>query len=382
MEYSGHFLSNIAQFAALLRRAGLDVSVSDSLKACETLAHLPISERQTIHAGLKACMLRRPEDQQVFDEVFQMFFRDPDLFERLLSPLMPQKPGEEEDQRPTPKRRVQDAFSQPRHLEEPEEPELDMDREGSSSLMELIGQKDFEQMSSEEFRQAMLAIHDLMLHLPRLDSRRRQWANKGKADFARSLRAQMRQPFQAGQLVHTKNKQELMPLVILVDISGSMERYARMFLHFMHGLGQKHRKVDMFTFGTKLTHITKFLRSRDVDLALDHAGKAVRDWSGGTQIGASLQVFLKNHARSMPLARSHVIIMTDGLERGDVTDTKTAMERLHLRSRKITWLNPLLRYDGFEPKARGIQAMMPHIDELRPVHNLHSLSELARSLRP
>jgi len=382
MEYSGHLLSNIAQFAALLRRAGLDVSLSDSLKACETLAHLSVGERHQIHAGLQASLIRRPEDREVFDEIFQMFFRDPDLFERLLSPLMPQRPGDEEDRRPPPKRRVQDAFAKHRHVDEPEEPELEVDREGSASLMELLGDKDFEQMSAEEFRLAMQAIHDLMLHLPRLDSRRRQVALKGKADFARSLRAHMRQPFQMGQLVHTQKRQELMPLVILVDISGSMERYARMFLHFMHALGQKHRKVDMFTFGTKLTHITKFLRSRDVDLALDHAGKAVRDWSGGTQIGASLQEFLKDHAKSMPLARSHVIIMTDGLERGDVADTEKAMERLKLKSRRITWLNPLLRYEGFEPKARGIQAMMPHIDELRPVHNLHSLRELARSLRP
>jgi Protein containing von Willebrand factor type A (vWA) domain len=208
MEYSGHLLNNIAQFAALLRRAGLDVSLSDSLKACETLAHIPVGERDQIHAGLKASLIRRPEDHEVFDQIFQMFFRDPDLFERLLSPLMPQRPGDKDDRRPPPKRRVQDAFARQRHVDEPEEPELEADREGSASLMELLGEKDFEQMSADEFRLAMQAIHDLMLHLPRLDSRRRQVALKGKADFARSLRAHMRQPFQMGQLVHTQKRQE------------------------------------------------------------------------------------------------------------------------------------------------------------------------------
>jgi uncharacterized protein with von Willebrand factor type A (vWA) domain len=170
------------------------------------------------------------------------------------------------------------------------------------------------------------------------------------------------------------------PLVVLADISGSMSQYTRIFLHFLHALVEKRRRVHTFVFGTRLTNLTRQMRHRDPDEALAEASKAVKDWSGGTRIGDALHEFNRLWSRRVLSQGAVVLLITDGLERDDISGLSREMERLHKSCRRLIWLNPLLRFDGFEPRARGVRAMLPHVDELRPVHNLSALSDLCASL--
>ena len=170
------------------------------------------------------------------------------------------------------------------------------------------------------------------------------------------------------------------PLVVLADISGSMSQYTRIFLHFLHALTEKRRRVHTFVFGTRLTNLTRQMRRRDPDEALAEASLAVKDWSGGTRIGDTLHEFNRLWSRRVLGQGAVVLLITDGLERDDIAGLSEEMERLHKSCRRLIWLNPLLRFDGFEPRARGVRAMLPHVDELRPVHNLDALTDLCASL--
>jgi uncharacterized protein len=168
--------------------------------------------------------------------------------------------------------------------------------------------------------------------------------------------------------------------VVLADISGSMSQYTRIFLHFMHALMESRRRVHVFVFGTRLTNLTRQLRHRDPDEALANAATVVKDWSGGTRIGEAISEFNRLWSRRVLGQGASVILITDGLERSDVEGLEHEMERLHKSCRRLVWLNPLLRFDGFEPRARGVRAMLPHVDEFRSAHNLNALSDLVRSL--
>ena len=170
------------------------------------------------------------------------------------------------------------------------------------------------------------------------------------------------------------------PLVVLADISGSMSQYTRIFLHFLHALAEKRRRVHTFVFGTRLTNLTRQMRHRDPDEALENCSSAVKDWSGGTRIGDTLSEFNRLWSRRVLGQGAVVLLITDGLERDDVAGLAEEMERLRKSCRRLIWLNPLLRFDGFEARARGVRAMLPYVDEFRPVHNLNALSDLVASL--
>ena len=380
-DQDGKMLENLGEFTRALRGAGLNVSLSDTVHACNVMELLPIGERQALKDGLRATMTRCPEEYDVFDQTFDIFFKNHDLFERLMAPLMPVSKTED-DKKPAPLQRVQQAFGRQNNTQTLQEEEWEFDRSSTASSLERLQHKDFEQMTSDEYRDAIKTIHRLIQKLPKLPTRRVQPARRGIPDMNRSLRASLRRPMAPAKLVTVAPRLAPQPLIILIDISGSMEQYARIFLHFMHALGQKHRRIHMFTFGTRLTKITGFLRTKDVDKAIFDTSNAVKDWSGGTNIGSTLQDFARQHAGSLSLAKSHLLLVTDGLERGDVTSLEGSMKFLSLRTKKMTWLNPLLRYEQFEPKARGIKAILPYVDEFKPVHNLSSLEELARSLYP
>ena len=170
------------------------------------------------------------------------------------------------------------------------------------------------------------------------------------------------------------------PLVVLCDISGSMSRYSRIFLHFLHGLTNDRDRGHVFLFGTRLTNITPYLRQRDVDRALAEVAAAVEDWAGGTRIGHCLRDFNRKWARRLLGQGARVLLISDGLDRDAGAGLEAEIDRLHRSCRRLIWLNPLLRFDGFEPKSLGIRALLPHVDEFRPAHNLHSLTELAVAL--
>jgi uncharacterized protein with von Willebrand factor type A (vWA) domain len=236
-------------------------------------------------------------------------------------------------------------------------------------------------MSVEEFGEAKRAIADLRMPFDMVRTRRFRTDAAGRTIDPRAMmRAAART---GGELVlpRFRSPREIHPpLVVLADISGSMSQYTRIFLHFLHALTEKRRRVHTFVFGTRLTNLTRQMRHRDPDQALADSAQAVRDWSGGTRIGDTLHEFNRLWSRRVLGQGAVVLLITDGLERDHIGGLSEEMERLHKSCRRLIWLNPLLRFEGFEPRARGVQAMLPHVDEFRAVHNLAALSDLVASL--
>jgi uncharacterized protein with von Willebrand factor type A (vWA) domain len=247
--------------------------------------------------------------------------------------------------------------------------------------MEVLRRKDFEQMTVAEQAQAKQAIARLNVHRVEIPTRRFRPSHGGeRIDLRRTLKGSLRAGGHLIDLARRERQWREPPLVVLCDISGSCSHYSRMFLHFLHGLMNDRERVSVFLFGTRLTNISRELKRRDVDEAMMRVSSAVKDWSGGTRIGGALKEFNYKWARRVLTQGAHVLIMTDGLDREDVSLLAIEMARLRRSARRIVWLNPLLRYDGFEARAAGIRAMMPYIDEFRPVHSLESLSDLAAAL--
>jgi hypothetical protein len=199
-------------------------------------------------------------------------------------------------------------------------------------------------------------------------------------DIRRTLRASMKGGGDFIDLRFIGPKTRPPPLVALLDISGSMSQYSRIFLHFLHALTDARKRVSSFLFGTRLTNVTRALRERDPDDALSACSAAVPDWSGGTRIASSLRAFNKLWARRVLAQGAIVLVITDGLERDADETLAFEMDRLHRSCRRLIWLNPLLRFEGFEARARGIKAMLPHVDEMRPIHNLESMAGLVAAL--
>ncbi|MDX1738879.1 MAG: VWA domain-containing protein, partial [Alphaproteobacteria bacterium] len=262
-----------------------------------------------------------------------------------------------------------------------EEAELELDASLTFSRNEILTNKDFEKMTSEELALAKQAISRLKLPINPIKSRRfTVGKHRGLVDAKTTMKASTRR---GSDIIHLKYKQRktvLPPIVVLCDISGSMEKYSRMLLHFLHSLTNDQNRVHSFVFGTRLTNISRYLRFKDPDQALEKIGTKVDDWSGGTRIGSCLHDFNKNWSRRVLGQGALVLLITDGLDRFGAEGVETEMERLHKSSRKLIWLNPLLRYSEYEPLTKGARAMINHVDELRSIHNLSSMSELAKSL--
>jgi uncharacterized protein with von Willebrand factor type A (vWA) domain len=247
------------------------------------------------------------------------------------------------------------------------------------SAAEILQTKDFAQMSAAEIARARELIARLALPRDAVKTRRHVAAHGGRIDPRRSFRATLRSGGAIIDLAFRAPAVRHPPIVALCDISGSMSEYTRLFLHFLHALGEK-RRVTTFLFGTRLTNVTRALRARDVDEALALCSAQVKDWAGGTRIASSLHRFNREWSRRVLGQGAIVVLFTDGLERDGVEDLGLEMERLRKSCRRLIWLNPLLRYGGFEAKAQGIKMMLPHVDEFRPVHNLSSIEGLIAAL--
>jgi uncharacterized protein with von Willebrand factor type A (vWA) domain len=236
-------------------------------------------------------------------------------------------------------------------------------------------------MTADEERAARDAIRRMSLVELEVPTRRHRPDPRGtRLDVRRTLQATLRAGGDWIPLRHRGPTERPPPLVALCDVSGSMERYSRMVLHFLHALGRGRPNVSSFVFGTHLTNVTRWLRERDVDEALAAVGREVTDWSGGTRIGECLRAFNKVWSRRVLAPGAIVLLITDGLERGDAAELARETERLHKSCGRLVWLNPLLRYDAFEPRAVGVRAILAHVDDFRAVHHLASLEDLARSL--
>ncbi len=382
---SGKLAENIMHFARVLREAGIPVGPGAVLDALDAAMSGSLRTRDDFYWTLHAVFVKRRDHRELFDQAFHVFWKKPKMLEQLMKLFFHQisrDVGEKAKQAGF--RRLAEAMfdkHETQSQQRQQKDDIEVDASFTASAEEMLRTKDFEQMTVAEQAQAKRAIAQLRLHRTEVMTRRFERALTGPSiDMRRTLKGSLRA---GGQLIDLKRRERQWhepPLVVLCDISGSCSNYSRMFLHFLHALSNDRDRVSVFLFGTRLTNITREIQRRDIDEAMAKVSSAVKDWSGGTRIGTSLKEFNYKWARRVLTQGAHVLIMTDGLDREDTDTLEHEMARLRRQSKRITWLNPLLRYDGFKALAGGIRAMMPYVDEFRPVHSLDSLRDLAEAL--
>ncbi|MBL4916248.1 vWA domain-containing protein [Szabonella alba] len=389
----GKLARNIGYFARALRKAGLPIGPGRVIDAIRAVEAAGFTERRDFYWVLHACFVSRPEQRAVFGQVFRLFWRDPRYLEHMMSLMLPALRGaQEERSAQAAEKRAAEALLDgadrnlpaPDEAAPPEDAPVEIDASRTLSTEERLRSLDFEQMSTAEIAEARRMLARLSLPVKPIVTRRQQPAVSGQADPRASLRAALRRGGEMSRIIRREPRTRWPNLVVLCDISGSMSQYSRMVLHFVHAVaharGQGWARVHAFTFGTRLTNITRHLTDRDVDQALARAGAQAQDWSGGTRIGSCLAAFNRDWSRRVLGQGAVVLLITDGLDRDDAGDLSRQMQRLHLSCRRLIWINPLLRWQGFAPKAGGIRAMMPHVDAFRAGHSIASLQALARAV--
>jgi hypothetical protein len=377
----GRLIETLLHFGRTLRAAGLPVGPGKLIDAVEALRTVGLSRRDDFYWALHSVLVSRRDQRPIFDQAFHLFWRNPQLLERMMALILPGMSMGKEKDRAEIARRLAEAMSSGRSPEAPEVEETEIDAALTWSDREILRHMDFEKMSAAEEAEAKRAIAALHLAL-RPAATRRYRADPGGAriDPRGSLRASLRQGSGAIPLRFRERSRRRPPLIVLCDISGSMGRYSRMLLHFIHRAAAGSDRFHAFLFGTRLTNATRALRNRDVDDALAELSNAVADWSGGTRIGACLGEFNRLWSRRVLGQGAVVLLITDGIDREGGPGLATEMGRLRRSCRRLIWLNPLLRYEFYEPKTMGARAILPYVDEFRPVHNLESMAALAEAL--
>jgi uncharacterized protein with von Willebrand factor type A (vWA) domain len=377
----GRLAENIVYFARALRAAGMPVGPGGVLDALEALNVARVGARDDFYWTLHAVFVKRHEHTILFDQAFRIFFRKRGYIEKLIASMIPQT-LEPTARSPAPgAQRIQEALFSGLDQRAKDESEIDVDARLTVSDREVLQKKDFAQMTAAEIAAAKDAIAHLTLPLDEVRTRRLTQNRHGHLiDIRRTLRASMKAGGALIDLKYLGPRVKEPPIVALLDISGSMSEYTRPFLHFLHAVTDARKRVTTFLFGTRLTNVTRAIRQRDPDEALAACSANVADWSGGTRIASSLHVFNKQWARRVLGQGAVVLLITDGLERDADETLAFEIDRLHRSCKRLIWLNPLLRFHAFEARAKGVQTMLPHVDELRPIHNLESMKELVRAL--
>ena len=374
---------NVMHFARLLRAAGLRIGPDRVIDCVRALELANCERREDWYWTMSAVLLSKEEQRPIFDQAFRIFWRDPQLAQKMMQALLPKTYGraaKDEEQ----SQRLSDALYSQRNQREArplEEQKVDLDARLTFSSREVLQRMDFDTMSAAELAEAKRMLRELRLPLPMIRTRRHRPSPHGtRVDLRSTLRESMREGGDVIPLVRSATTDIHPPLVVLCDISGSMNPYARMFLHFLHAITNDRDRVTVFVFGTRLTNITRQLRHRDVDVAMARVADAIKDWSGGTRIGACLRDFSWRWGRRVLGQNACIVLVSDGLDREAGEGLSEEMQRLHKSCRELIWLNPLLRYDKFEARPAGVRAMLPHVDRFLPVHNLKSLIDLAHAI--
>lgn len=374
-------VTNVVQFARTLRAAGINVGTGDVLTALRGLQALGVQSRREWYFGLRAVLIKHRVHYQLFDQAFHVYFRNPRLLEQMMGLVMPQisvaeQPG------PTALRRLSEALRKAQRAPDTErsnEPELDMTLLASD--MEQLKQMDFEQMSLEELAQAAAMLRKLPELVDTVATRRPSIkAVDGRIDWRETMKAARRTAGEPIHLVRRRPGSRPATMVLLCDISGSMSRYSRVFLHFAHAMARSGTPVQAFVFATRLTNITRDLQGADVDDAVNQIAGRVQDWSGGTRLAEALHRFNMDWSRRVLAQGATVILLSDGLEREHHPGLASEAARLRRSCRRLIWLNPLLRFAGFQPRAFGVRSLLPHVTDFRPAHNVNSLMDLVEAL--
>jgi uncharacterized protein len=378
----GRLAENILYFARALRAAGIPLGPGSVLDALEAVRAAGVGGKDDFYWTLHAVFVKRHEHSVLFDQAFKIFFRKRGYLDRLIAMMSPEMTGAPaQPEEPQASQRVLDALFAGAEKVEREKQEIELDARLTVSDREVLETKDFAQMTAAEIAAAKDAIARLAFTFDDVRTRRLSPHPHGhRIDLRRTLRSSLKGGGAFIDLKYRGPRVKQPPIVALLDISGSMSQYTRLFLHFLHAITDARKRVSTFLFGTRLTNVTRALRERDPDEALAACSAGVLDWSGGTRIATSLAVFNKQWSRRVLTQGAVVLLFTDGLERDPDERLGFEIDRLHRSCRRLVWLNPLLRFSGFEAKARGIRVMLPHVDELRPIHNLESMRDLCQAL--
>ncbi|MFQ5593989.1 MAG: VWA domain-containing protein [Anaerolineae bacterium] len=373
-EGHGHFLRNLVLFGRLLRALGLDVTPTQIIDLTEGLRHIDLRRRQDFKNSARTVLVNRHEHLELFDRAFDLFWQareTGELAQMDLGRLLHNKPQTQQEELILTEEN--DAGSGP----EQEDAEPAIDEIYTYSAHEVLQHKDFSELTQDEIEQVKYLMQEMAWELEKRRTRRKTRAPQGVyLDMRRMFRQNLRYGGEPLKLAWRRRKQKRRPLVVICDISGSMERYSRILLQFIYVISNGLEKVEAFVFSTRLTRITHYLRERDIDQSLDQVADAVQDWAGGTRIGEALKAFNYEWGRRVLGQGAIVLVISDGWDRGDIDLLEREMGRLQLSSHRLIWLNPLLGSVNYEPLTRGIQTALPFVDDFMPVHNLESLRQL------
>ena len=381
----GHLLANLLHFGRLLRKLGVGVSSQQIYELGEALSWIELARKDDFYHATRCFLVHKAEEMEVFNLAFELFWTQ--LFHGFIQFAIQPKKHQEEEVRGELLLDDQETLKDESGviILEPDEVDLDTSEDevifGTYSPVELLAQKDFADLSAEELEIAKHIVRKMVWQLDRLRTRRQVRAVKRAEylDLNRSIRQSMNQGGELIQLAWRRRKSKPRPLIVICDVSGSMERYSQMFLHFLYALVQESRQVEVFVFGTSLSRITPALRHNEVDNALEKVSQAVLDWSGGTRIGASLKQFNFHWSRRVLGRGAVAIIISDGWDRGDLELLEREISRLHRSVARLSWFNPLLGAPDYQPLVQGIQTILPHVDDFLPLHNLESFQRLVES---
>lgn len=374
---SGHLLPNIVHFGRLLRGLGIPITPAQMLDFVAALEIVDLRRREDVQESARAIFVSRQEHLELFDEAFALFWRarpTSRMPPMELGNLLKKHPGAEEKNR-----LISRGAAESRPQSEDDEPFVD--KLFTATDRELLRHKDFAQMNEYELAQVKAFMQELPWQPPLRRTQRRRPGGRGdQLDLRRTFRHNLRYGSEMLRLAHRRRTTKRRRLVVLCDISGSMDRYARVLLQFLYGLSRSLDQVEVFVFSTRLTRITRHLHRRSIDEAVAQAAKTVHDWAGGTRIGEALHTFNFDWGRRVLGQGAVVMIISDGWDRGDPAQLDAEMARLQRSCHRLIWLNPLLGSPTYQPLTRGIQAALPHVDDFLPVHNLVSLEQLAATL--
>lgn len=371
-----HLLDHLLAFGRLLRQFGVAINPGQMLDLLAALEHVEIGRREDVHLTCRTILIRRREDLPLFDEAWQFFWAS----QRQGQPGGIALPDNRVQEVLIPRRLQRERPDRARDKERPAEEQQEIEVQMSYSRSEQLRQKDFAQFTGDEMDQARLLIAQLTYRIAERPVRRWTSGKGRRIDTRRTMRQTLRSGGEALTLWHKTRRLKQRPLVVLCDISGSMDRYSRILLQFVHTISAGLRDVETFVFGTRLTRITRMLAHKDIDEAVREVGSAVQDWNGGTRIGDAIKEFNFKWGRRVLGRGAIVLLISDGWDRGDPDLLGHEIARLQRTSYRLIWLNPLLGMPGYQPLTRGLQAALPHVDDFLPVHNLQSLEQLGAKL--
>ena len=383
-EAQGQLFHNIILFGRVLHGIGVDVNPGRMIDVLKALPLVNIGRRSDFYYTLRGLLVNRREDIPLFDEAFAAYWRRPAEggFDLRLAPLQRERKKPQPVVAPPALGQEQQQQAEEGQEDEDEEEQIVIEVTRTYSAREVLFQKDFGDLSPDELQEVKRLMAQLVWNLGERQMRRRRPGRGRVVDMRRSLRRNFRY---GGEMIEWRTRVRKIkprPLVLLADISGSMERYSRLLLHFLYSLaGGLDQRVEVFVFSTHLTRITRQLRHREIERALEEVAGTVTDWSGGTRIGDVLHTFNYEWGRRVLRGGAVVLLISDGWDRGDPDLLRTEMARLRRTCHRLVWLNPLLGSAAYEPLTRGMQAALPNIDDFLPVHNLASLDDLATHLQ-